>query len=46
MFGKDPGRFYSSTFVKIGRFGKDDTDLRFQDVEEGNIITLLRNVMG
>jgi ATP-dependent DNA helicase RecG len=32
-------------FVKIGRFGKDDTDLRYQDVEEGNIIVLLRNVL-
>jgi ATP-dependent DNA helicase RecG len=46
LFGKDPGRFYPNTFVKIGRFGKKDTDLRFQDVEEGNLIVLLRNVLG
>ena len=46
LFGKDPGRFYPSTFVKIGRFGNDDADLRFQEVEEGNIIMLLRNVLG
>jgi ATP-dependent DNA helicase RecG len=46
LFGKDPGRFYPNTFVKIGRFAKDDADLRFQEVEEGNLITLLRNVLG
>ncbi|MDR1181813.1 MAG: putative DNA binding domain-containing protein, partial [Bacteroidales bacterium] len=44
LFGKDPGRFYPNTMVKIGRFAKDDADLRFQEVEEGNIIMLLRNV--
>ena len=45
LFGKDPGRFYPNTFVKIGRFGKKDTDLRFQEVEEGSVIVLLRNVL-
>ncbi|MDR0309392.1 MAG: putative DNA binding domain-containing protein, partial [Candidatus Methanoplasma sp.] len=45
LFGKDPGRFYTSAYVKIGRFVKDDTDIRFQDVEEGNIIVLLREVL-
>lgn len=45
LFGKDPGRLYPSTFVKIGRFGKDDTDLRYQEVEEGNLIYLHRNVL-
>ncbi|GHT67829.1 ATP-dependent DNA helicase [Bacteroidia bacterium] len=45
LFGKDPGRFYPNTFVKIGRFAKDDADLRFQEVEEGNLIALLRNVL-
>ena len=45
LFGKDPRRFYLNTFVKIGRFAKDDADLRFQEVEEGNIIVLLRNVL-
>jgi ATP-dependent DNA helicase RecG len=45
LFGKDPGRFYPNTFVKIGRFGNSGADLRFQEVEEGNIIVLLRNVM-
>ena len=45
MFGKDPVRFYPGAFVKMGRFGKNDTDLRFQEVEEGNLIVLLRNVL-
>ena len=45
LFGKDPGRFYPNTFVKIGRFAKDDADLRFQEVEDGNLIDLLRNVL-
>lgn len=45
LFGKDPCRFYPNVFVKIGRFVKDDADLRFQEVEEGNIIVLLRNVL-
>lgn len=45
LFGKDPGKFYPSTFVKIGRFGKDDTDIIFQEVEEGNLIVLLQSVL-
>ncbi|MDR2679487.1 MAG: putative DNA binding domain-containing protein [Tannerella sp.] len=45
LFGKDPGRFYPNTMIKIGRFAKDDADLRFQEVEEGNVIMLLRNVL-
>jgi len=43
MFGKDPVRFYPGAFVQMGRFGKNDTELRFQEVEEGNLIVLLRN---
>ena len=45
LFGKDPGKFYPNTFVKIGRFGKDDADLIFQEVEDGNIITLLPAIL-
>jgi ATP-dependent DNA helicase RecG len=45
LFGKDPCRFYPNVFVKIGRFAKDDADLRYQDVEEGNVIVLLRNAL-
>jgi ATP-dependent DNA helicase RecG len=45
LFGKDPGKFYPNTFVKIGRFGKDETDIKFQETEEGNLITLLQAVL-
>lgn len=52
LFGKDPGKFYPGTFVKIGRFGKParpsgggDTDIIFQEVEEGNLIVLLQAVL-
>lgn len=38
LFGKDPGKFYPNISVKIGRFGKDDTDLKFQEVVEGNLL--------
>jgi len=31
--------------VKIGRFGKDETDIKFQETEEGNLITLLQAVL-
>jgi ATP-dependent DNA helicase RecG len=45
LFGKDPGKFYPNIYVKIGRFGKDDTDIIFQEVEEGNLILLLQAVL-
>ncbi len=45
LFGKDPGKFYPNTFVKIGRFGKDDADLKFQETEEWNLIVLLQAVL-
>lgn len=45
LFGKDPGKFYPNTFVKIGHFGKDDADLVFQETEEGNLFSLLHAVL-
>ena len=45
LFGKDPGKFYPNTFVKMGRFGKDDADLVFQETEEGNLFSLLQGVL-
>jgi ATP-dependent DNA helicase RecG len=45
LFGKDPGKFYPSIYVKIGRFGKDDADIIFQETEEGNLIMLLQAVL-
>jgi len=45
LFGKDPGRFYPNTFVKIGKFDDDDFTIRFQELEEGNIIQVLDKVL-
>jgi len=45
LFGKDPGEFYPNLFVKIGRFGKSVVDMRFQEVCEGNLFQMLREVM-
>ena len=44
LFARDPNRFYPNIKVKIGRFGKDDADLRFQEELDGNIIQLLDQV--
>ncbi len=45
LFGKEPAKFYPNTFVKIGRLGKDDADLKFQETEEANLIVLLKAVL-
>lgn len=45
LFAKDPNKFYPNVIVKIGRFGDDDIDLKFQELEEGNIINLLKAVI-
>ncbi|MGB0372251.1 MAG: ATP-binding protein [Opitutales bacterium] len=45
LFGKDPGEFYPNLFVKIGRFGQSETDLRFQEVVEGSLITMLPEII-
>jgi ATP-dependent DNA helicase RecG len=45
LFAKEPAKFYPNTFVKIGRFGKDDADLLFQETEEGNLIVLLQAIL-
>ena len=44
LFGKDPNRFYPNVQVKIGRFGKDSTDLKFHEIVEGNLIQMLDEV--
>lgn len=44
LFGEDPGRFYPNLTVKIGRFGTDGSDLKFQEVLEGNLVHLLKEV--
>ena len=45
LFGKNPAKFYNNCVVKIGRFGKDSSDIRFQETEEGNIVHLLKEVL-
>ena len=45
LFAKEPAKFYPNTFVKIGRFGKDDANLLFQETEEGNLIVLLHAIL-
>jgi ATP-dependent DNA helicase RecG len=45
LFGKDPGSFYPNTFVKIGKFENDDFTIRFQELEEGNIIQIVDKVL-
>ncbi|NOU45826.1 MAG: transcriptional regulator, partial [Bacteroidales bacterium] len=45
LFGKEPSKFFPNTFVKIGRFSKNDADLIFQETEEGNLIVLLQSVL-
>ena len=40
LFGKNPCRFYINAYVKIGRFGKTDDDLHFQEIIEGNAFQL------
>jgi len=44
LFGKDPGRFYANMRVRIGRFGKTDDDLKFEESEEANIIHCIKEV--
>lgn len=44
LFGKDPNKFYPNISVKIGRFGKTDDDLKFQEIVEGNLFKSLAEV--
>lgn len=45
LFGKNPAKFFNNCVVKIGRFGKDSSDIRFQEAVEGNIVYLLKEVL-
>ena len=45
LFGKEPARFFTCADFRLGRFIKDDTDLIFQDIVEGNIIQMADRVM-
>lgn len=45
LFGKDPLKYFTSAYVKIGRFGESDADLKYQDVVEGNLIEIVDKVL-
>jgi ATP-dependent DNA helicase RecG len=45
LFGKNPERFYINAFVKIGKFGSSDTDLKYQEIVEGNAYQLADKVL-
>ena len=45
LFGKRPQKFFPNAMFKIGRFGRNDADLMFQDVIEGSIIQMADLVM-
>jgi len=45
LFAKDPLRFFVSAYFKIGKFGKTDDELIFQDTIEGNIFSMVESVM-
>ena len=44
LFGKDPGAYFHSLSIKLGRF-ETDTDIRFQEVIEDNLIRALPAVL-
>ena len=44
LFAKNPNKFYPSIQIRIGRFVKDSTDLRFHEILEGNLVYLLNEV--
>lgn len=45
LFSKDPAKFYPNTVVKIGRFGRSDTELLYQETVEGNLIDQVQTVL-
>ncbi|MBR2202474.1 MAG: winged helix-turn-helix transcriptional regulator [Bacteroidales bacterium] len=45
LFGKCPQDFITGVYFKIGFFGRDDTDLIFQDLVEGNILKMCDTVI-
>jgi ATP-dependent DNA helicase RecG len=45
LFGKRPKKYVPSAYFKIGRFGKSDSDLKFQDVVEGNILDMADKII-
>ena len=44
-FYKDPKIFFPNAYIKIGKFGKTDDDLKFQELIEGNAFQLADQVI-
>ena len=44
-FGKNPAKFFTLCDFRIGRFGKDEADLMFQDVISGDLIRMADRVV-
>lgn len=45
LFAKEPQKYFTGIQFKIGRFGKDEADLMFQDTIEGNILQMADKVI-
>lgn len=45
LFGKKPQRYFSGVEFKIGKFGRDESELIVQDVVEGNLIEMTDKVI-
>lgn len=45
LFGKRPKKYVPAAYFKIGRFGKTNSHLLFQDIVEGNILDMADIVM-
>ena len=45
VFGKNPLKYFTSAYFKIGRFGETDFDLIIQDIVDGNILTMADRVI-
>jgi ATP-dependent DNA helicase RecG len=45
LFGKNPMKYFLSSYFKIGRFGENSSDLMYQDTIEGNIFGMVDRIM-
>lgn len=45
LFGKSPQRYFVHSYFKIGKFGKSDADLKFQDTVDGNLFEMVDKVI-
>lgn len=45
LFAKKPQKFFSGVAFKIGKFGRDESELIVQDVVEGNLIEMPNKVI-